>query len=233
MIDKTFYYGQQGECFLQLEKHFKEIAHEFKSQPDKIFLNPEDFSNSVRGDPKDYTDKDKFYPGDTEREGDYVQGEWKALGISSGTYEGQGFNDYPMLYSILRKFPYKTNVAFMTVGPNTKIGNHKDSEGGWRYQLCIDAGGGTDSGMYYMDIETKKKALHIWKSGDAFVFQPDLQLHNGYNNNPGERTTLLIDFYKESLYTKEKFEAYYQHYNDEFEGLENLADVYESRKQKK
>ena len=120
----------------------------------------------------------------------------------------------------------------MTVGPNTKIGNHKDSEGGWRYQLCIDDGGGTDSGMFYMDLKTKKKAQHIWKSGDAFVFQPDLQLHNGYNSNPSERTTLLIDFYKESLYTKEKFEAYYQHYNDEFEGLENLADVYESRKQK-
>jgi hypothetical protein len=223
MLDKSYYHGQQGQCFQQLEKYFEEIKHEFDSQPNKIFLDPEDFSDSVRGLPDDFDDKS----------GDYVHGQWKALGVQSGKHEGQSFNDYPMLYSILRKFPYKTNVAIMTVGPDTKIGNHTDNEGGWRYQLCIDAGGGTDSGMYYMDIETKKKALHIWKSGDAFVFQPDLQLHNGYNNNPGERTTLLIDFYKESLYTKEKFEAYYQHYNDEFEGLENLADVYESRKQKK
>ena len=33
-------------------------------------------------------------------------------------------------------------------------------------------------------------------------------------------------------YTKEKFEEYYQHYSECFEGLENLVDVYESRKQK-
>ena len=71
-----------------------------------------------------------------------------------------------------------------------------------------------------------------WKSGEAFVFQPDLQLHNGFNNNPRARTTLLIDFYKESLYTREKFEKYYQHYSECFEGLENLVDIYESRKQK-
>ena len=51
--------------------------------------------------------------------------------------------------------------------------------------------------------------------------------------NPNERTTLLIDFYKESLYTKEKFEAYYQNYSSEFEGLENLFEVYEKRKQEK
>ena len=100
----------------------------------------------------------------------------------------------------------------MTVGPNTKIGNHKDSEGGWRYQLCIDDWGGTDSGMYVHGSRDQEKSTAHWKSGDAFVFQPDLQVHNGYNNNPGERTTLLIDFYKESLYTKEKFEEYYQHY---------------------
>jgi hypothetical protein len=81
--------------------------------------------------------------------------------------------------------------------------------------------------------ETKQQELMTWKTGEAYVFQPDIQLHNGFNNNPGERTTLLIDFYKESLYTKEKFEAYYQHYSECFEGLENLVDVYESRKQEK
>ena len=116
MIDKSFYYGQQGDCFLQLEKHFKEIAHEFKSQPNKVFLNPEDFSNSVRGDPKDYTDKDKFYPGDTDREGDYVKGEWKALGISSGTYEGQEFNDYPNAVQHTEEIPIQNQCCFYDSG---------------------------------------------------------------------------------------------------------------------
>jgi hypothetical protein len=223
MMDKSFYQGQQGECFKLLDKHCKEIRHEFNSQPNKTFLNPEDFSDGVRGSPDDFEDGS----------GDYVQGEWKALGILSGDNEGQPFNDYPMLYTILRKFPYKTNVAFMTVGPNTKIGNHKDDEGGWRYQLCIDDGGGTQSGMYVTNLKNKKQELYTWKTGEAFIFQPDLQLHNGFNNNPNERTTLLIDFYKESLYTKEKFEAYYQNYSSEFEGLENLFEVYEKRKREK
>ena len=64
------------------------------------------------------------------------------------------------------------------------------------------------------------------------MFQPDLQAHNGYNRNPGERTTLLIDFFKESEYTEEKFNAYYENYSECFEGLENLVAVHESRKQK-
>ena len=61
MIDKSFYHGQQGECFKKLDKHFEEIRHEFFSQSNKIFLSPEDFSNSVRGEPQDYTDEDFFY----------------------------------------------------------------------------------------------------------------------------------------------------------------------------
>ena len=60
-----------------------------------------------------------------------------------------------------------------------------------------------------MDLENKKQELYTWKTGEAFVFQPDKQLHNGFNNNPRERTTLLIDFFKESFYTKESFEKYY------------------------
>ena len=84
-----------------------------------------------------------------------------------------------------------------------------------------------------MNLKTKKQELYTWKTGEAFIFQPDIQLHNGFNRNPGERVTLLIDFYKESLYTKEKFEAYYQHYSDEFEGLENLIAVYDDRKKQK
>jgi len=115
MLDKSFYHGQQGECFRQLEKHWLDIKYEFDTQPNKTFLDPEDFSDSVRGLPEDFDDKS----------GDYVHGEWQALGIQSGEHEGQSFNDYPILYSILRKFPYKTNVAIMTVGPDTKIGNHR------------------------------------------------------------------------------------------------------------
>ena len=223
MLHKSYYYGQQGECFKQLEKYFQEIKHEFNSQLNKTFLQPEDFSDSVRGLPDDFDDKS----------GDYVHGEWQALGIHSGDKELQDFNDYPMLYSMLRKFPYKTNVAIMIVGPDTKIGNHTDNEGGWRYQLCLDDGGGDQSGMHVMNLETRKQELYTWKTGEAFIFQPDIQVHNGFNRNPGERTTLLIDFFKESLYTKEKFDEYYQHYSECFEGLENLVDVYESRKQKK
>ena len=222
MLDKSYYHGQQGECFLRLEKHFAEIKHEFDAQPNKIFLEPEDFSDNVRGLPDDFDDKS----------GDYVNGQWTALGIQSGEHEGQSFNDYPMLYSILRKFPYKTNVAIVTVGPNTKIGNHTDKEGGWRYHICLDDGGGDQSGMHVMNLETRKQELMTYKTGEAFIFQPDIQVHNGFNNNPGERTTLLIDFFKESLYTKDKFEQYYQHYSECFEGLENLVDVHESRKQK-
>ena len=121
----------------------------------------------------------------------------------------------------------------MTVGPDTKIGYHTDYEGGWRYQMCLDDGGGDKSGMYVMKLDTKKQELMTWKTGEAYVFQPDKQLHNGFNNNPGARTTLLIDFYKESLYTKEKFEEYYQHYSKCFEGFENLVNVYETRKKQK
>ena len=86
---------------------------------------------------------------------------------------------------------------------------------------------------YVMNIDTRKQELMTWKTGEAYVFQPDVQLHNGFNRNPGERTTLLIDFYKESLYTKEKFEKYYQNYSECFEGLDNLVDVYETRKKQK
>jgi cell division FtsZ-interacting protein ZapD len=82
------------------------------------------------------------------------------------------------------------------------------------------------------NFETGKQELMTWKTGEAYVFQPGLQLHNGFNDNPRERTTLLIDFWKESQYTKESFEEYYQHYSACFEGLENLVDVYESRKNK-
>ena len=132
----------------------------------------------------------------------------------------------------IRKFPYKTNVAIMTVGPGTRIGNHTDDEGGWRYQLCLDDGGGHNSGMYVKNLQTKKQELYTWKSGEAYIFQPAIQLHNGFNDNPKARTTLLIDFFKESEYTEDGYKKYYENYNECFEGLDNLVDTYEKRKQK-
>lgn len=221
MLDKSFYHGNQGECFKKLEKHHVDIAYEFNSQKNKIFLEPEDFSDSVRGLPEDFDNKS----------GDYVHGEWQALPIYIDNKEVQSFNDYPILYSILRKFPYKVNVAIMSVGPNTEIGNHTDNEGGWRYQMCLDDGGGTQSGMYVLNVDTKKQDLHTWQTGHPFIFQPGLQLHNGFNKNTGKRTTLLIDFWKQSAYTKTYFEEYYQNYSECFEGLDNLVNLYEQRRQ--
>ena len=40
MLDKSYYHGQQGECFRQLEKHWEDIKHEFDSHPNKVFLDP-------------------------------------------------------------------------------------------------------------------------------------------------------------------------------------------------
>src|SRR5210317_284849 len=57
MLDKSFYQGEQGECFRQLDKHWQDIKHEFDSQPNKTFLDPEDFSDSVRGLPEDFDDR--------------------------------------------------------------------------------------------------------------------------------------------------------------------------------
>jgi proline dehydrogenase len=44
--------------------------------------------------------------------------------------------------------------------------------------------------------------------------------------------TLLIDFYKESEYTPEAYESYLKNYDEKFEGLKELAELYEQRKQK-
>jgi len=222
MLDKDFYHGDQGVCFKKLEKHHTQITHEFNSHKNKRFLEPEDFSDSVRGAPEDFDNKS----------GDYVHGEWQALPICIDNKNMQSNNDYPMLYDILKHFPYKINVAIMQVGPNTQIGNHTDNEGGWRYQMCLDDGGGDESGMYVMNLKTKQQDLHTWRTGHAYIFQPGLQLHNGFNKNKNHRTTLLIDFWKELEYTEDTFDSYYQNYSECFEGLENLVDLYESRKQK-
>ena len=98
--------------------------------------------------------------------------------------------------------------------------------------MCFDDGGGDDSGMYYQDLITKEKKLHTFKTGNQFAFKPGEQPHNGFNRNPGERLTLLIDFYKESEYTPEAYDAYLKNYDEKFEGLKELAELYESRKQK-
>jgi hypothetical protein len=224
MMENSFYQGKQGECFRLLEQNFEKIRQEYINKQDKIFLDPEDFSDGVRGLADDFSD--------TDRPGDYVKGDWRALGISSGEHEGQAYENFPTLYDILRKFPYKTNVAFMVVGPNTSIGTHQDDEGGWRFQMCFDDGGGDDSGMYYQDLITKEKRLHTFKTGNQFAFKPGEQPHNGFNRNPGERLTLLIDFYKESEYTPEAYESYLKNYDEKFEGLKELAELYEQRKQK-
>ena len=110
MLDKSYYHGQQGECFLTVRKTFAEIKHEFDSQPIKLFLNPEDFSDSVRGLPDDFDDKS----------GDYVHGQWKALGIQSGSIEGQAFNDYPMLYSDTEKIPIQDQCGNHDCGTRHK-----------------------------------------------------------------------------------------------------------------
>ena len=167
---------------MYIKNDLKDLMGEIRSPFLLKYMNENDFSQNLLSRQGEI---DRIFV-------DYVQGEWKALGIGSADHEAQSFNDYPMLYSILRKFPYKTNIAIMTVGPNTKIGNHRDSEGGWRYQMCIDDGGGDQSGMYYKDVETKEKKLHIWKTGDSFVFQPDIQLHNGYNNNPPSANQVIF-----------------------------------------
>ena len=37
--------------------------------------------------------------------------------------------------------------------------------------------GGDQSGMHVMNLETKQQDLMLWKTGEAYVFQPDKQLH--------------------------------------------------------
>lgn len=209
MLHDSFYFGKQGKCFKLIKENFNLIKEEYLSQKNKTFLTQHDFSDGA----------------DT-----YVEGNWKALGICTANREYQSDKDYPVLLNILREFPYKMHVAFMEVKANTSIGKHIDKEGGWRYQLTIDDGGGDKSGIYYEDLDTKEEKLHIFKTGNEIVLQPGLQLHNGFNKNSNTRITLLLDFFKESMYNIDKYNSYYKNYDEQYEGLDALGDLYESKK---
>ena len=85
MLDKSFYHGQQGECFRQLDKHWQNIKHEFDTQPNKVFLDPKTFPQIVRGLPDDFDDKRRLWPTESIR--------------INPRFEGQSFNDYHHSYS--------------------------------------------------------------------------------------------------------------------------------------
>ena len=173
----------QKECFNLLKKHFDQIKQEFLNHKNQTKLNQGDFSDGA---------------------GTYVKGEWYAVGISCMDTKVQNPKLYPTLYSILEKFPYKMNCAFMIVEPNTSIGTHKDREGGWRYQLCIDDGGGDQSGIDYSFINKDgwpQIETHIFKTVNSIVIQPG----------------------------KKAYDEYYKRYDDAFQ-LEQLVKTYEQRK---
>ena len=195
-----------------LKHNYSSIVKEYHSHKNPTYLTQHDFSDGA----------------DT-----YVEGNWYALGISSGDIKGQDPSQYPILYSILDEFPYKMNCAFMIVKPNTKVGTHRDREGGWRYQLCIDDGGGNDSGLDYSYVNDNgwpQQETHIFKNGNSIIIQPGKWAHNGWNKNSKERITFLIDFYDEEEYNKKDFQKYYQNYDKAFDGLDNLVELHERRK---
>ena len=201
----------QKECFKLLKKHFDQIKQEFLNHKNQTKLNQGDFSDGA---------------------GTYVKGEWYAVGISCMDTKVQNPKLYPTLYSILEKFPYKMNCAFMIVEPNTSIGTHKDREGGWRYQLCIDDGGGDQSGIDYSFINKDgwpQIETHIFKTGNSIIIQPGKWPHNGWNKNKNRRVTLLLDFFDENCYSKKAYNEYYKRYDDAFQ-LEQLVKTYEQRK---
>tara|TARA_E500000318_G_scaffold26530_1_gene26568 strand:+ start:1599 stop:2216 length:618 start_codon:yes stop_codon:yes gene_type:complete len=202
---------RQQDCFKLFDKHFNHIKQEFLNHKNQTKLNQHDFSDGA---------------------GTYVKGEWYAIGISCMDIKVQNEKLYPILYSILNKFPYKMNCAFMVVEPNTSIGTHKDKEGGWRYQLCIDDGGGDNSGLDYCFVNKDgwpQTETHIFKTGNSIVIQPGIMPHNGWNNNKNKRVTLLLDFFNENCYNKKLYNEYYKKYDNAF-NLEQLVRTYEQRK---
>ncbi len=202
----------QQECFKLFEKHFNQIRQEYFNHKNPPLLTQHDFSDGA---------------------GTYVEGNWYAVGISSGDRKVQDVKTYPVLYSILDKFSYKMNCAFMIVKPQTSIGTHKDREGGWRYQLCIDDGGGDNSGLNYAYVNENgwpQTETHTFKDGNSVIIQPGKWPHDGWNKNSRERVTLLLDYYDENEYNEKDFKKYYDNYDDAFDGLDNLCDVYEQRK---
>ena len=202
----------QKECLNLFDQHFDQIKQEYFNHKNPALLTQHDFSDGA---------------------GTYVEGNWYAIGITSGKRKVQHNKQYPVLYSILDKFKYKMNCAIMVVKPNTSIGTHRDKEGGWRYQLCLDDGGGDNSGLDYCFVNKQgwpQTETHIFKNGNSIIIQPGKWPHNGWNKNPEPRVTLLLDYYDENEYNEEDFKKYYDNYDDAFEGLNNLCDIYEQRK---
>ena len=207
----TLKLNNQEECFRLLKKHYKKIKREYLKFNNKVFAEAKDFSQDVQ----------------------YVNGgTWNAMGIYICDNKLQDEKSFPTLYKILDNFPYKMIVSFMVVGAGTEIGDHTDKEKGWKYHITLDEGGGSDSGMDYNFINNEGWAqieTHIFKEGETITFKPEYP-HNGWNKNPKDRLTLLIDFYCEKEYNDEDFKKYYNNYNKVWGGLDELYEWYEKKK---
>ena len=207
----TLKLNNQEECFRLLKKHYKKIKREYLKFNNKVFAEAKDFSQDVQ----------------------YVNGgTWNAMGIYICDNKLQDEKSFPTLYKILDNFPYKMIVSFMVVGAGTEIGDHTDKEKGWKYHITLDDGGGSDSGMDYNFINNKgwpQIETHIFKEGETITFKPE-HPHNGWNKNPRDRLTLLIDFYCEKEYNDEDFKKYYNNYNKVWGGLDELYEWYEKKK---
>ena len=207
----TLKLNNQEECFRLLKKHYKKIKREYLKFNNKVFAEAKDFSQDVQ----------------------YVNGgTWNAMGIYICDKKLQDEKSFPTLYKILDNFPYKMIVSFMVVGAGTEIGDHTDKEKGWKYHITLDDGGGSDSGMDYNFINNEgwpQIETHIFKEGETITFKPE-HPHNGWNKNPRDRLTLLIDFYCEKEYNDEDFKKYYNNYNKVWGGLDELYEWYEKKK---
>ena len=207
----TLKLNNQEECFRLLKKHYKKIKREYLKFNNKVFAEAKDFSQDVQ----------------------YVNGgTWNAMGIYICDKKLQDEKSFPTLYKILDNFPYKMIVSFMVVGAGTEIGDHTDKEKGWKYHITLDDGGGSDSGMDYNFINNEgwpQIETHIFKEGETITFKPE-HPHNGWNKNPRDRLTLLIDFYCEKEYNDEDFKKYYNNYNKVWGGLDELYKWYEKKK---
>ena len=207
----TLRLNDQEKCFILLKKHYKKIKREYLKFNNKVFAEAKDFSQDVQ----------------------YVNGgTWNAMRIYICDKKLQDEKSFPTLYKILDNFPYKMIVSFMVVGAGTEIGDHTDKEKGWKYHITLDDGGGSDSGMDYNFINNKgwpQIETHIFKEGETITFKPE-HPHNGWNKNPRDRLTLLIDFYCEKEYNDEDFKKYYNNYNKVWGGLDELYEWYEKKK---
>ena len=207
----TLRLNDQEKCFILLKKHYKKIKREYLKFNNKVFAEAKDFSQDVQ----------------------YVNGgTWNAMGIYICDKKLQDEKSFPTLYKILDNFPYKMIVSFMVVGAGTEIGDHTDKEKGWKYHITLDDGGGSDSGMDYNFINNEgwpQIETHIFKEGETITFKPEYP-HNGWNKNPRDRLTLLIDFYCEKEYNDEDFKKYYNNYNKVWGGLDELYEWYEKKK---